>query len=393
MAALCWRFAGNGVSSLRRQAVTTVPITIVVVFGLDVVFRRTTGIHDHLPPTFFLWIGVVVLTILARPSGRRTLLGLAVVMAGVNAFVQINAHYAYFPNTDTLLGRPGPDDLSAAAFASAVSRTPDHQPGRQHHGKYIPLDIAPTVSGFPHRPGSVWLPPAYFDGRRADLPVILMLSGAPGSPVAWPRSGFALRTADRYASAHGGFAPILVFADQNGSSLGDTECVDGPRGHAETFLTTDVQRFLHHRLHVSPGPERTAVVGFSEGGTCALELALRHPDLYGNFVDLAGDSGPKLGSSTRTLSEIYGGNRSQMAGHDVKVLVASRKFPHLQAWFYAGRGDTRHIADARRGAAAVRAATATVHHALLRGGHDWTFAGDAFRLVLPPLSHTMELPR
>ena len=88
----------------------------------------------------------------------------------------------------------------------------------------------------------------------------------------------------------------MLFVDQNGSATSDTECVDGPRGNAETYLTTDLTNFVSNTLGVRPNASRWAVVGFSEGGTCAVDLALAHPTVYQHFVDLAGDDRPTLGN-------------------------------------------------------------------------------------------------
>src|SRR5207247_10827891 len=95
------------------------------------------------------------------------------------------------------------------------------------HGALAPLDIPAPRSGFSARPGTLYLPPAFFASPRLALPVIVMVGGTPGGPGHWPRAGFAPQTADAYAAQHGGLAPILAFVDGNGGPFADTECVDG----------------------------------------------------------------------------------------------------------------------------------------------------------------------
>lgn len=56
----------------------------------------------------------------------------------------------------------------------------------------------------------------------------MLLHGTPGTPQDWIDGGQAAATADAYAAAHGGRAPILVMPDINGSIDADTECVDSP---------------------------------------------------------------------------------------------------------------------------------------------------------------------
>jgi S-formylglutathione hydrolase FrmB len=249
----------------------------------------------------------------------------------------------------------------------------------------VAVDIPPGTSGFTSRPGTLYLPPAFFRPSPPPLPVVVLLGGTPGGPDAWARSG-ALRTVDAYAAQHHGAAPILAFVDQNGSFLGDTECVDGPAGAAETFLTVDVPRYLAGLLHVPLGADRFAVGGFSEGGTCAFELAVRHPETYGTFVDIAGDWAPNLGSATATLDGLYGGDQAAMAAHDPATLLAAGEFDDLAGWFVAGDSDGAHRGVAERLAAASRSAGIRTTAEILPGDHTWRFVVSAFRVVFPALA-------
>jgi len=92
--------------------------------------------------------------------------------------------------------------------AAEVAAAPG--PGAMH-GVLAPLDVPSTVSGFPTRQGTLYLPPAFFDSTPAALPVIVMVAGTPGGPQDWLRAGFAAQTADAYATRHQGVAPILAF--------------------------------------------------------------------------------------------------------------------------------------------------------------------------------------
>ena len=54
------------------------------------------------------------------------------------------------------------------------------------------------------------------------------------TPTDWLLAGDAIATVDRFAAAHAGNAPVLVFVDSGGAFNIDTECVNGPRGNART---------------------------------------------------------------------------------------------------------------------------------------------------------------
>src|SRR6185503_810454 len=123
---------------------------------------------------------------------------------------------------------------------------------------------------------------------RPRLPVLELLHGTPGTPEDWTRAARADVTADRWASTHGGRAPILLLVDENGSFTADTECSNGIAGRAETYLTVDVPSWAVSALDAARSRRAWGVGGNSEGGYCALTLALRHPHLYSLFLDFSG---------------------------------------------------------------------------------------------------------
>jgi S-formylglutathione hydrolase FrmB len=167
--------------------------------------------------------------------------------------------------------------------------------------------------------------------------VIELLHGTPGAPEDWTRAGGADLTADRYAATHGGLAPIIVMPDPNGSWSADTECVDGTQGRAETYLVTDVPAWVIANLGASTDRRAWALVGSSEGGYCALDLVLRHPDRWATFVDLSGLDQPTYPGGALRL---FGGDRQQLAAHDPRLLLAGLPpGPPIAGWFTAGTAD------------------------------------------------------
>jgi S-formylglutathione hydrolase FrmB len=257
----------------------------------------------------------------------------------------------------------------------------------QSHNKGIlaNIDIPAEESHFSHRPASIYLPPAFFTDARSELPVILMLSGTPGAPDQWVTSGGAIAVADAYASAHHGIAPVLLFVDANGSLTGDTECVDGPQGKAETYLTVDVPTFVAKTLHLPHDPARWGIIGFSEGGTCAVILTLAHPQVFTYFIDISGDAEPTIGDTKYTLSGLFGGSTAARDAHDPALLMAAHRYKGVTAWFVAGTDDAGPHSASHTLAAAMRAAGGTVRELSAAGGHTWKFSADTLRQLMPEL--------
>ncbi len=407
---------GSWLSAGRRWLRRVLPALlggILLVTGLIALTLWQTGtVTDAYPPTFGVWVGLAFAALAGLPLGirarrspdrvarvdrvRRLTAVMAVPLTIVGAVMLIDGEYGIWPQVGDLLGHTRTLNADALPGLTGLSPGKPPDPGKgatapvnpaesSRHGVVVDLDIPGTVSHFNHRPGVVYLPPAYLRSGVTGLPVLIMLTGTPGSPINWLRSGRAQATEDAYAATHNGVAPILVVVDQNGSATGDTECVDGPQGNAETYLTVDVPAFLIATFHLSADPARWGIVGFSEGGTCALDLVVSHPDLFRHAVDLGGGLKPTLGDSQRTLTELFGGSLAAQEAHDPLRIMASRHYTGVSAWFAGGTEDPKAMTAARRLSAAAQQAGISQHELTLTGGHSWQFAATAFAQILPQL--------
>jgi S-formylglutathione hydrolase FrmB len=332
-------------------------------------------------------LGVVTVTIAAVAIWQRhrlhwwgeSIVGLFfVALVVVNVAGWVNQHYDYYPTLDALLGRRAADQASLRALDSTVVPV---------KGKVVELAIPGTVSGFRARHAQVYVPPAWFERPRPALPVIVLLAGQPGQTSDWTRAGDADVTADAYAREHHGRAPILVMADQNGSFSADTECVNGPAGNVETYLTVDVPAFAEHRFHSATGPQQWAIAGLSEGGSCAVMLSLRHPDVYRTFASYGGLLGPRSGDTNAigsTVTDLFGGDRAKFAAHEPSVLLRRRPYPELGGWFEVGSANSGPFAAQRILVPLARAAGIDTCDVTIPGGeHTFEVWAQAFRDSLP----------
>lgn len=315
-------------STLRIDTLWVVVLFAAASFGLAVLTVQMMFVRKLLPAaaSSIVMVAVVVLMLAAT----------------------INSYFHYFPTLGSLFGSSATDGASIASVDALL---------RQHRvpsrGKVVTVDIPATVSRFRARPAQVYLPPAYFAANHPTLPVIMLLHGTPGMPSDWTRAAYVDVTADRYAAAHSGFGPIIVMPDPNGSWLGDTECVDGAAGNAETYLDTDVRRFMITRFGASVDRRYWAVGGSSEGGFCSVELALRRPYLFSAFLDFGGGVRPTWGRRTLAL---FGGSPQRYLDHVPSRLLQLHSrlvWSGLAAWMEygstdAGRGDGARLAQAMR---------------------------------------------
>ncbi len=353
-----------------------------------------------LPLTAWWPVGTVLLVVAAlatwvavRAVTRalpRSLLGLVSVVAVLaSAAVGVNAHYAYFRTLGEALGGPPPGEGTLERARARVG-------ARAGQGTVVPFTIPATASGFAARQAQVYLPPAWSAPGQAPLPVVVLLHGSPGNPTDWVEGGQAQVTADAWVAAHGGVAPVLVMPDINGSLTADTECVDSPLGRVETYLTVDLPAAVRADLGTLPPGPGWAVAGLSEGGSCALMLALRHPDLFGSFGDFGGLAGPRVGETNAdtadTVAQLFGGSQQEFAAHEPADLLATGRFPRTGGWFQVGSLDAEPLAAAQRLAPLARAAGITTCLVVVPGaGHTFDLWTAAFRQSLPWLASRLGL--
>jgi S-formylglutathione hydrolase FrmB len=314
--------------SRRRRPVRhpLVRLGLVVVLGVAGAlaawwaFAGSGLASDPAPVLLWVWVGLTVAAVVAvvvawGPSRwwRRAVSVLVVPLALVCVALVLNQWVGYVATVQEGWGEvtagPLPDQVDATALPSMIGTA-------RPAGAVVSVTIPDAASGFPHRDEDVWLPPAWFvPGPRPSLPAIMMIGGEFNTPGDWIRIGNAVQIADTYAAAHGGLAPVLVFADAGGTFNNDTECVDGPRGNAASHLTRDVIPFVEQTYGVSRDPRAWGVVGWSMGGTCAVDLAVMHPELIDSFEDIAGDAGPEVGTKQQTIDRLYGGNAAAWAAY------------------------------------------------------------------------------
>jgi enterochelin esterase-like enzyme len=323
---------------------------------------------------------------------RRAVALLAVPLLAAFAGIEINAHYGYLPTVGDLVGAPLEGQIGALPLARGltVPRAAAMRV-REDVGVVTSVDIPGRVSHFHARTAWMWLPPAYFTDPHRALPVLMLLVGSPGATKDWLRGSFAAQTADAWSRTHNGVAPIMLFPDPNGNAFTDTECVNGPLGNPETYLTVDVPAFMHARFGTLTKPASWAVGGLSEGATCALMLVTRHPHKFSIFADYSGGVAPSSGTPAQTLERLYAGNRADEIRHEPWRWFRRDARLGLRGVIVVGSRDKGSLAaQARLAAAARRAGLPLQTQIIAGGGHDFPTWGRALRDTFPWIASLLD---
>lgn len=379
---------------------------------------------DPAPTTLWLWIaatGLAAAVFLVGWPGarwwRRAVAVLSIPLCLLCASLSLNSWVGYFPTAlaawNQLTSVPLPDQIDRLRVTEMqVAGT------RPSKGVVVPVDIDDNASHFRHRRELVYLPPAWFNSNPPPrLPAVMMISSAFNTPADWLGPGGAFTAIDNFAAAHRGFSPVLVFVDPTGSFDNDTECVNGSRGNAADHLTKDIVPFMVSNFAVSADRANWGVAGWSMGGTCAVDLAVTHPELFSAFVDIAGDRSPNVGPKDQTIAKLFDGNRTAWAAFDPLTVIARHgRYTGLSGWFdVPGSSEPRNVAeeanptsgavgtdpaanpegqDAAANALCAAASANGISCAVVSqpGKHDWPFAAQAFTAALPWLASTLGTP-
>ncbi len=380
---------------------------------------------DPAPPVLWIWIAATGLAVSGLVLGwhrtrwwRRGLAVLAVPLCVLSAALAVNLWVGYFPTVHTawnqLTAGPLPDQTDRVVVT--MMQLAGVRPVK---GVVVPVTIPDNASRFPHRRELVYLPPAWFDSNPAPrLPTVMMIGSALNTPADWLRAGHAVHIVDDFAAAHGGYAPVLVFVDATGAFDNDTECVNGSRGDAADHLTKDVVPYLISNFRVSPDRANWGILGWSMGGTCAVDLTVIHPDIFSAFVDIAGDVAPNVGNKTQTIAALFGGNADAYAAFDPSAVITSHgRYRAVSGWFDIpgapsqhrsvtaagigvvtdGVGDSAANPEGQDVAANTLCTLGSTHGIRCTvmtqpGRHDWPFAARAFAAALPWLAGRLGTP-
>ena len=413
----------------RRWQLLSLPLAATLgaaLAGLSHWYIENRGLADDpAPQLLWWWVGGIgaaaAILILGWRTARwwqRSAALISVPLCLLSAALTLNLWVGYLPTVQTawdqLTAGPLPDQTDAAGVAAlAAAGLPPS------HGSVVPVSISDDASHFKHRGEVVYLPPAWFaSSPPPQLPTVMMIGGEFNTPADWLRAGNAARTIDELAAAHGGNAPVFVFVDSGGAFNNDTECVNGVRGNAADHLTKDVVPFMISHFGVSPEAANWGTVGWSMGGTCALDLTVMHPELFSSFVDISGNLSPETGTKAQTIARLFGGDADAWASFDPATVIAKHgRYIGVSGWFdvsastppkrhhgisvtdagdttltsrAAGPGDQTAAAESLCELGRANGINCTI--VAQPGKHDWPFASNAFAAALPWLAGRLGTP-
>jgi enterochelin esterase-like enzyme len=260
--------------------------------------------------------------------------------------------------------QPGADDSALRPRTVRAMRT--------GHGAVLSVEIPGPVSGVGPRPALVYLPPQYgapgYVRRR--FPVVELIAGSGGHPDTWLSHLDITTVLDAGLRAGTTTPMIVVMPTVTVDPPRDTECVNvvnGPR--VDTYLTTDVRTAVAHDFRAATDPGSWALLGYSTGGYCASNLALRHPRDFAAAVSLSGYDQPYRDATT---GELFGHDPNTRNANSPIWRVQHLPAPNLRLLLMTTRDDPSTNHDAQAMARATRPPLQTAVLTLRHGGHNFS---------------------
>ncbi|WP_345376676.1 alpha/beta hydrolase [Frondihabitans cladoniiphilus] len=339
------------------------------------------------------WVSAVLagfgVAIAAAIRGRwlvRLVAGISVIVFALAGGLAINRDAGFYPTVADAIGlsHVKPIALPAVTSGSTAFR-PDLASSWQapsdlpEKGRYGSIKIPGLVSKFAARRAIVYLPPAALIKNPPKLPVLIALSGqGPGAaPANVIEAGRLVSRLNTIAKANRGLTPIVVIPDQLSRPTNNPMCVNGRLGNSSTYLSVDVVNWIHKKLNAQTGRQALAISGFSQGGTCAIQLGAEFPQKFGSLIDVSGQLGPVLDSGQDTVKLGFAGDKAAYErAQPLNILDRNRPYKHSNAFFAVGQDDSRYGPDMPVVSQAAREAGMDVTTLIVPdSGHDWATAG------------------
>jgi Putative esterase len=228
-------------------------------------------------------VALVVGAIRLRRLPVKILCGaLSIAVAMTGGVAAVNFYYGYY----TSWGQLWADFNGGTGNLGVISAT---KPSPLSPGRLGWTTLPGKLSGYSRR-GLMYLPPQYSQPQYAHVrfPVVELFHGSPGTPLSWNTTLQVSRVADALLAKHVIGPMVLVMPGINGPGQDYQDCVNGPSLNDETYLLKDVRADVLARYRVSGDPYQWGAAGYSSGGYCAANIALRHRTSFGAAAVIEG---------------------------------------------------------------------------------------------------------
>lgn len=393
-----------------RRVIRTAVIAVaagVVMFVVAKILEAMGTFQGPLPAGAIWWatgaaaaVAVGVVGVCRRPWLRRVIGVVTVIAALVAGALGVNASYGVTHNLAAILGVQALDPASlpqrgdTAEDPSTLYQTwepPADMPAKGSVSALTGSSKIPTGQ-YAARDASLYLPPAAQVANPPALPLLVFMMGQPGSPD----PTVLAKALDAFAAANKGLAPIAIVVDQLTAPDLDPACVDSAKyGAVSTYINELVPQWAEQNLNIVTDHRYWTIGGFSNGGSCAALYGTKHPDTWGQLLDVMGNEFPGSEHVAQTVADVYNGDANAFQANKPSVIMAaapSGTYTGHLAVFTWGSADTTYGPGQQANADAAKAAGFTVlTHVVEGAGHTGEALDGSLAYAIPAMAPVLGL--
>ncbi|MGE5114834.1 MAG: alpha/beta hydrolase [Acidobacteriaceae bacterium] len=263
--------------------------------------------------------------------------------------------------------------LSGVPLAQSKMRSGSAQESSrsaQNESRLLDRTFQSAALGRPMR-YRILLPKRYFDSSRY-YPVLYLLHGYSGDYQNWSTLTDLVKYAER--------VPIIIVMPDAGNSW-YVDSAGVPQDKFEEYIVHDLVAEVETKWRALRSPNGRAIAGLSMGGYGAVNLALKHPDMFAVAVSLSGALNAALPELEQradlraSLQQTFGAaNSKTRAQNDVYQLAAKAdpgKLPYFD--IDCGNDDVTFLGPNRRFAAALTRSKIVFEYHEYPGDHNWQY--------------------
>ncbi|MGB8003120.1 MAG: alpha/beta hydrolase-fold protein [Gaiellaceae bacterium] len=260
---------------------------------------------------------------------------------------------------------------------------PPHDPAYVHEqGDVRQIKVRSQALGARDQSVYVYLPPGYGAHPLKRYPVLYLLHGFPGRPLAFLLTVRMGVVEDELVARHEAQPLILVMPFGSTGTFTDKEWANGvgPYEGWRTFVSRDVVHAIDARYRTIASRTARGIGGLSEGGYGALNIAMQTPQEFSLVESWSGYERAALNHS------IFGRELAGLTANSpldrLRSVAGTLRSNGTYFWFYSGSDDPLQRQN-REFATALTAARVPHTYLDLRGGHNWAlWRGMAWRAYL-----------
>jgi hypothetical protein len=225
------------------------------------------------------------------------------------------------------------------ATATIAGKTVPLTPENLANGAQLTVRIPPTASGFSARDAHLFVPSGWLRDPTSTRPVVEMMMGQPGRPTL----GATLDALHSLGAERLDDAPFVLVVDQIGAIDKNPPCSDTDGGRLDTYLSKDVPDWMRGNVPASGDRKDWVIAGYSHGGECAAYLGAKHPETWGNVVDISGPDKPGEHRPGYTRDTYYGGSQAAYEATWPAHILAATTYPEPMTGIFVAGGLDSHF--------------------------------------------------